>query len=792
LRRAYDEARSGDVCRVVTVVGEAGVGKSRLAGELVGELAEDATVVIGRCVSYGQGATYLPLAEIVRQVVRDGSEGEVAALLGDAPDARPVARHLRQLLGWEEGAPPPGEGVRAVRRLLEALAAARPLVVVLEDVHWAEPTLLDLVESLDARATGRILLLCLARPDLLDARPAWPVLLTLSRLSGEASIRLVENLPGASDVPAEVRERIVAAAEGNALYAEQLLAHVVEDGDDVLDRVPPSVEALLASRLDRLPEDERGVLERAAVVGREFWRGAVVALSEQDVAAPLAALAGRGLVEPTTSTLTGEEALSFHHVLIRDVAYGTVTKERRSILHERVGAWLTEREPGWDEIIGYHLEQAYRWRAEIAPDDGDLWRLAEAAGTRLVAGGTRALRRGDAPATINLLERAARLLPESDRRAEAICDLALAQRMGGLGERVGQTLVDAVAAARTARSRRVELRAAVERAHAGLYGVGDLDATPDEVLDAAAAALPVLEELDDRRALGRTWLAVADAHTFALQFGRAREAAAVALECYRDAGFSTSVCVGVLASAAYWGDHPVRLALRGCRALLADVGDDGLAQASLAMVVGGLEGMRGRFDVAVESFDRARRTFEEYGQTLALSASWNGFRARLADLNDDQIAREDILRASCVALAEIHQHADLATHAAELADTLEARGALDEAEASLDLAERYAVEGDVLTEVVCSMVRAKLLARRAKGDEARALADRALHLLDPSDALNLRARALLVGAHVRRLSGDTPEEAATLVAGAVELYRRKGNTVMAKRAATRLADFART
>jgi DNA-binding SARP family transcriptional activator len=772
LREEFDRACAGGECRLVTVLGEAGIGKTRLANELSASVGDDATVLVGHCISYGEGATYLPIAEVVRAVVSDGSEAAIAALLADDSDARVVARRVRELLGWAEGAPPAGEGVWAVRRLLEALARVRPLVLVLEDIHWAEPTLLDLVEYLAARDGGApILVLCLARPDLLEARAEWPVPLRLGPLSQDASAQLLDDLAGGTDVPDDQRRRIVEIAEGNALFAEQLLAHVVESGEAALDAVPASVDALVASRLDRLPDDERGVLERAAVVGRDFWPEAVADLSERDVGPELEALTTKGLVRASRSD---EHLFRFHHVLIRDVAYAGITKERRSHLHERVAQWLDGREAGRDEIVGYHLEQAYRYRTELGPADEAAQRLGQAAGEKLGAAGMRAWKRSDAPAASNLLGRSASLLPVSERRAEVLCEFALAQRLAG-GSTLRQTLEEAFDIAVAAGSRRTELRARVELAYAGLYGVGGLQGTAEAVLEAASVAIPVLEEVGDDRALGRAWYAVAEVQNMRLNNRARGEAAATALRHYRRTGFSPSLCLTGQAAALYHGPTAAPEAIRRCEQLIEEAADDRQATASVRLFVAGLRAMRNEFDEARRLTDEAQKTFEELGASFSVAGAARGVRADIERLAGDLAAAERQLRVSRNALEALEQEAYVATRDAQLADVLYEQGRVEEAESFVQRAQAESLPEDVITQVFWRTTRARLLARRGAVADAEALGHEALLLLAETDVLNQRAKATLDLADVLRLSRRSPDEVRALVREAISLYRAKGN-----------------
>ena len=357
--------------------------------------------------------------------------------------------------------PPPGspeEIAWAFRKLLEARAAERPVVVVFDDLHWGEPTFLDLVEHVaDLSRDAPILLLCMARPELLDVRPAWGG----GKLN--ATTALLE--PLAPDETAELLDaaRPTASARSCASGSSRRPAATrcssrrwsrwrprSGDGDVA---VPPTIQALLAARLDQLDPAERGVLERGAVEGQVFHRGAVVALApdEPQVDGRLVALVRKDLVRPEQPLLPDDDAYRFRHLLIRDTAYEALPKATRAELHERFAGWLEQQGAGLvelDEILGYHLEQSYRYREELGPLDDRTTALAEQAATRLLAGGDHALERGDGHAVIRLLSRALALLPPADPRAPA-AQLELARALSEQGdlERAGVLLDEAVSAA---------------------------------------------------------------------------------------------------------------------------------------------------------------------------------------------------------------------------------------------------------------------------------------------------------------------------------------------------------
>jgi class 3 adenylate cyclase/tetratricopeptide (TPR) repeat protein len=476
---ALERARAQSSCELVTIVGDAGVGKSRLVAEALA--ATEARVVRGRCLPYGEGITYWPVVEVVKQ-------------LAAVPSDPAAATAIQSLLGESTVATSGDEIAWAFRKLLEEQA---PLVVVFDDLQWGDETFLNLVESTALLSAGApLLLLCMARPELVERRPSWPATMRLEPLPAEHAEKLIGD-----QVSAELRERITRAASGNPLFISEMLTMAAENMDV---EVPPTLKALLAERLDQLDESERKVLERGAVEGEIFHRGAVQALApeEAQVTTRLARLVRRELIRPDRAQLAGDDGYRFRHLLIRDAAYDALAKAIRADLHARFAAWLDQQGQALvelDEVVGYHLEQAARYLTELGRADPA---LSERAAARLAAAGRRAKDRLDDPAAFALLTRAVELLrpfrldlaleleaawanASVDGRAAALAADAVAERAEAAGDRSGAMLARAMAISC--------------RAYSGERS------EPDKQEELCRAALHVEEERGDPRRLALLW-----------------------------------------------------------------------------------------------------------------------------------------------------------------------------------------------------------------------------------------------------------------------------------------------
>ena len=467
-RRAAERER----CVLVTAVGPAGIGKSRLLREFAAAVEADATVVVGRCLPYGEGITYWPLIEIVNELAGETGVPALEGLLADDSQPEVVASRVAAAAGRSRASATEADVQWAVRRLFEAMARQRPLVVVFDDIHWAEPAMLDLIEQVAGSATGPILIACLARGDLLERRPGWALagghgsIIRLDPLSDTDSARLLGRL--AKRRRAKVRrDEVMYAAEGNPLFLEQLVAM---RADDPGVRTPPTIQALLAARIDALPARDRRVIEAAAIEGRGFHRGAVRALVEQkrSVDAALSALVDRELIHPDRAELPGETGYRFTHILVRDAAYDLLPKRRRADLHVAYADWLLgrpERGSAADEIVGYHLEQAYEYRSQLGRAGDDRHSaLAARASAQLSVAGRRALSSGDRGGASNLLERAAALRSGTDPdRPALLIDLGCVHREQGRFRESEAVLREARSLAIDAGNGALEARAQVAR-----------------------------------------------------------------------------------------------------------------------------------------------------------------------------------------------------------------------------------------------------------------------------------------------------------------------------------------
>jgi class 3 adenylate cyclase/tetratricopeptide (TPR) repeat protein len=808
-RLAFDRAAEERSCHLVTVLGSAGVGKSRLTEEFLGSVK--ATVLRGRCLPYGDGITFWPVVEIVRQAAGideadapDRARTKLKAVCELDERGELVYERVSQVLGLTSDSAVPDETFWAIRRLLEIMARSGPLVVVFDDIHWAEPTFLDLIEHIaDWTHDAPLLVVCLSRRELLDVRPGWgggkvnATMIQLEPLSAEECAALVDGLLGEAGLAASARERIVEAAEGNPLFVEQMLSMMIDD--DLLRRddghwvpagdlgevaIPPTIQALIAARLDRLDEEERAVIERASVVGRIFYRGAVSDLSPEPVRPSvdghLQTLVRRELIHPHASEFD-DDTYRFRHLLIRDQAYEAMPKESRADLHERFAAWLSaavgERIREYEEIVGFHLERAAQYLAELGPVDDRGRQLREEAGRLLGGAGVRATRRGDVAGGVSLLSRAVDLLPADDpQRLGLLPDLGEALLQTAELDRAGRVLQEVT-------SRASEVDASVDIRARVVWALHRVSHDPAFTFASALREVEGLvaraEEIGDDAALVQAQEA---AGSFLFWLGRSDDAARLlehAIERARARGMpqgDLTRLYGALSGATIWGSVPVDEGIARWEEILLE--SSGLAEAYSRGVLGVLRAMRGEIEDARTQENKAREILEELGSRLTLAA--DQVTSLVEMLAGDPAAAEAKLRGGIQVLQEVGETGFLSTSAAQLAQALVALGRNEEAEEYSRLSEENAARDDLASQVQWRTARSVAVARQGRIDEGEALAREAVSLARQMDYLTTIGDALVALAQVLIEAGRAAE-AAEAAEEANSLYVRKGDLVSAGR-----------
>jgi len=793
LEAACVQAAREQVTVLVTVIGEAGLGKTRLVHELAERLGHEVNVLTGRCLHYGEGITFWPLREVVREAGADPDSPEVIKkLLGDEADATHVADRLsRALSPSNQGRSDAAEIFWAARRLLETLARSRPLLVIFEDLHWAEPTFLDLVESL-AIQPGRspLVLVCNARPELLEQRPAWAagtervVSIELTPLADAASAALLESLAGDQPIARSIRARVLETAAGNPLYLEQLAVSLSEQAESQARPVlPPTIEALLTARLQRLGPGASSVLACAAVIGKNFREDAVRELLPPEARGPLSrnlqTLIAKRLVERGPPGVNPVEDYGFRHILIQEAAYRTIPKSLRADLHHRFADWLeyvfltpAMQRP---EILGYHLEQSVRYLSEVRPAEAQSSPLSRRAAVHLENAGRAANDRDDAQAAVNLLTRAAALLPPDDP--------ALARLYTGLGTAL--TEVGQLERARATLDQAQRIAAADgdegQRAHARVQALLlGLKLAANKAAKEIAQALPELRNEFDRGpdevGLCQTLRLEAAVSWIHGRSADAEEAWRHAAEYARrtsDRSELTEI-LGWLASAALYGPTPALDGIRRCEDYLGEVGNHPRGQAVILNHMAGLYAMQDELETAHVTLSRAKSYLDTLGPTMTAAITQPA--AFIAMMAGDPATAEMHLRFAFEALSLMGDRGNRGTAAALLARAIMGQGEkrYDEASELIAISQEAAAGEDLITEIIGQGLSARMLADRGRHTEATELASSAVALAAQTDLLSQHADALLDLAHVLAASGRFPgaHDAATQ---ALDLFQRKGN-----------------
>ena len=764
LWRDYEDAVADRTCRLFSLLGPAGIGKSRLVADFLGRVDNSADVLRGRCLSYGEGITYWPLVEIL-------------VAIGIEPDS---------VIGTS-----PPETQLAFRRLLEARAEDRPQVVVIDDLQWAEPIFIDLVEHIaDFSRDAPIFLLCVARTELLDQRPGWgggkmnAASLLLEPLGVDECAELMDRLVTDALEP-ELRQRITIASAGNPLYVEEMLAMVREHGDgDIV--VPPTIQALLQARIDSLDGDVRVVMERGAVEGEIFHRGAVAELSPDPVRSAigshLATLVRKELIRSTKAAFPEDEGFRFRHLLIRDAAYDSLPKATRAELHERFADWLSEHDLiEGDEIVGYHLEQAHRYRSELDAADPALPRLAARVSDRLAAAGRGAMDRGDFNAGRSLFRRATAILPDDDPKRLALApDLSLAllesEDLGGART--------ALAQARTASDPVTAAIATVVENSIDFMGGGSIPLA--ERLARLENAHRVLTAADHDEGLGYYFWSLAGEKWVSLRAEETAVACERGLEHFRRAGTyrRTDDLSWWIRSAYVFGPTPVPEAIERVRALQREAGDSMALQAGAATTLARLLAMQGDFDEARELFVFGQEFYRAAGMAVSaagitLHGAWIEHHA------GDPAAEEAHLRQGVAELRALGNQAFFSTVAVRLAQHLYTHGRFDEARDMCAVVREASPADDLINFVFADAIEGCLLSRDDRHEEAEACIDRALEAVETTDFFFARADVRLLHAEALSRAGEAAA-ASRAAAFVLALFDEKGDITGAARARERL------
>ena len=770
LWRDYEDAVADRTCRLFTLLGPAGIGKSRLVADFLERVGDEADVLRGRCLSYGEGITYWPLVEILISV---GVDPE--SVIGTSPP----------------------ETQLAFRRLLETRAVERPQVVVIDDLQWAEPVFVDLVEHVSDMSRGApIFLLCIARTELLDVRPGWAggklnaTSLLLEPLAPEECSALMDELVADAPLTGDLRERITVASAANPLYVEEMLAMVREHGGDGEIVVPPTIHALLQARIDSLDGDVRVVMERGSVEGEVFHRGSVAVLSPDPlrpaVESHLATLVRKELIRSTSPTFPDDEGYRFRHLLIRDAAYESLPKATRAELHERFAGWLSGHDlVEGDEIVGYHLEHAHRYRAELDGSDAALDGLARRASACLAAAGRGALERGDFNAGRSLFGRATSLLPEDDEARLALAPDYADALLESSSDDAWSVLLQASEAVDPGTRAHAAVSMATIRLNTGhTSSFEDGEAWRDE-------ARAVFEGAGDEYGLGRYWWGIAMESWSGMRVQETADACELALAhlepaVERGARLRGRVR-GRLATCYYNGPMPVDEALARIRTLR--TGEHGLLpEAWLTVEIGRLHAMKGDVELARELSIDARQVYVDAG-LLMTAATFAQGGAGIAFRAGDLDREEALLRDSLEILEEIGERGFDSTQALMLAECLYRAGADDrEIEELCAKARETTPAEDLMNFLWLDVVGGLLHARRGEYEQAEERSRRAVALAEKTDHHLARSYSRAYLAEVLTLSGRR-EKAAEVAAEAFEIFAAKGDVAAAAQFRARLSSL---
>jgi DNA-binding SARP family transcriptional activator len=801
LAAIFEEVGAQRSCRLATVMGPAGIGKSRLVREFLGPLR--ATKLHGRCLPYGRGITYWPIREALYSAAGiQGDEEPESAMVKLSGLARGmeheglIGDRIAALIGLSSTGAPQEEMTWALRKLLGHIAHEDGIVVTIDDIQWAEPALLDLLEQVTAlMVDAPILLLTMARPELLEIRPTWrsiAQLIELEPLAPTDAESHLNALISELNLRAGVVEQVLEVAAGNPLFIEQFAEMVRERPDAGADvGLPLSVQAVIASRLDQLPTGEQRVTERGAVIGRVFWWGAVAELSppveRQGVGPALGGLVRRGLLRPEPSAFVADEAFRFHHLLVRDVAYTRMPKSTRANMHEQFAIWLNnkaaDRRVEYQEIVAHHQHEAFRLYRAVEDEDGAR-RAASEAAPLLRAAGERALARHDLAAAIFLFDQSMALPFQGvEARLAPAGDVVWALSQVGRGDEAADLAQRTLAELEAARDSRVYRVVAL--AERDLASMSEMDMSAARSL--VAEVTPIFEREADDEGLARSWNLRALADWSDGLITSAKDAATRALTFATAAGKEHLAKRQAFYGAEVYGHDPVEPTIVSLRRALGTA--DPMDQLPIYFSLCGLEAMAGRITDARSAFDAWEHLLTEmaYRRIAAGGVEILAF----AEMTAGEPGRaEGALRSSIEDLQQMGWNSWAGFQLGLLGQALALQDRADEA---LDVANRAASitdAGDVQNLAQIHLVRSMATLRMGEPGSAAVEAQSGLELISRTEFAPRIADATLALARAKA-AGGSRESAIELAQRARDGYRRKGH-VVGERAAVELEGSIRS
>jgi len=787
-------------CRLAAVLGDPGIGKSRLVSEFIARRSSSTTVLRTGCAAHGGGASMLPFAELVRGLAEiaptDGrreARAKLEAVIERVGADGSTAGALASLLDLGDAIRPLEDIYRGVRRVLESVADPSPAVLVIEDLHRADPATLDLIEYLlRAMRSAPVLIVGTGRPGLVEA--GWSVAresgttMTLSPLPVEEARTLIDGLVGDAGGTFE-GVRIEKAAEGNPLFIEQLVLMLHEPLDLPADDAsgtrapggslvaPPSISALLDARVEGLSPDERIVVQRASVLGRTFELEDVEGLLPEGARSMLTDIVRRlersGILRlGDRASVTGE--VSFAHGLIRDSAYRSLLKSQRAELHERCADHLErtrgERVSEHTVTIGSHLEAAVRNRLELGSNEEGVRSLSMRAARWLAVAGRAAIARGDPRNAEDLLGRAATLFPEGEsERLEVLADLGMAR--SDLGQLASAEAALSEVVSRSSPDEGLHWRAQVDLAQL-VFGADPGRMGPDAVRRTAEDAIRALTDAGDERGLARANYTLASVHAVAGKTAESLESLEHALMYAEHAGDARTIagCVGDIGYVLFYDATPATAAHARLAELAGTFPD---ARPSVLGPMAATSAMLDRFDEGRRLLDERRGLAEEFGQRWALAQTewWAGF---VETLGGELGTAELHLRKAHTISLEMGIRRMAGQIAGDLAEIVYELGRQEEA---FTIAEQLRTDPpahDVLALNIWRGVHGKVLASRNRGEEAEQEVREGLVAVEQAGVPMIAGRFLMDLAEVLALNGKR-DEAVRAMGAAVHRYAAKGS-----------------